>query len=133
MSNDKKSQVHKMAVLEFLYGTAARAIGNAALVAIEAQGNHAKADAMLREPLTRDGFAAGVRDELRQHHMTVEDAPVGAVVEAGSAVAKRLIRAADETVGEVKPRIVVLEVPAAPGDNPGIPDAFPGSNDFGSN
>lgn len=133
MSNDKKSQIHKMAVLEFLYGTAARAIGNAALVAIEAQGNHAKADAMLREPLTRDGFAAGVAAELRRIHLKLEDAPVGAVVEAASVVAKRLLRAADDAVGEVRPRIVVLEVPAAPGDRRGAPDPFPGSNSFGSN
>jgi len=82
--NAKRSQIHKQAVLEFLYATAAQSLGHVALAMVEANGDYDGAQSVLDNPLTRAGFAENVSKELRKAcgDVTIQDATV-VVLEVG--------------------------------------------------
>ena len=131
--NDKKKQAtHKQAVLEFLYATAAQSVAHAALMLIKGDSDYAKADKVLENPLSRNGFVAGVQEELAalgapdlQH----ADLATGEI--AGAAVGLRITKLARDAVQQPARKVVVVELPA------GVPvdmvPVFPRSNDFGRN
>ncbi len=130
--SDNRDDIHKQAVLEFLYATAAQAVGSVALVMVEANGDHGGARALMSNPLTRKGFAESVSKELRSAcgDVTIRDATVGQVADAAKAASKSVEhRAKGSFAGSTRPPLVVV---AQAGPNK-APDATPGSSDFGAN
>jgi hypothetical protein len=141
--SDKKDAVHKQAVLEFLYATAAQAVAHAAIALVEAHNDVDGADKILAEPFTRDLFEGAVESELSRvpGGPALRDATVGQVANAGKAVGRQVLESVAGTVdrASARPRssapIMVVEVSGLPTDNSPAPapDASPGSSDFGSN
>ena len=132
MDDKKRQAIHKQAVLEFMYATAAAAVGHTLMAMVESHGDYQSAQSVLSEPLTRDAFARGVQSELSKApgKPPMWDATVGQVADAARAAARTVARAADDCRrGASRPPIIVVN------DVEGVhsPDASPGSSSFGTN
>ncbi len=132
MDDKKRQAIHKRAVLEFMYATAASAVGHTLMAMVESHGDYQSAESVLAEPLTRDEFMRGVQRELGKvpGKPPMWDATVGQVAEAARAAARGVARAADDArKGASRPPIIVVN------DVEGVhsPDASRGSSSFGAN
>jgi hypothetical protein len=132
MDDKKRSEIHKRAVLEFLYASAVRAVAHATLAMVELNGDYEGADRVLESSLSRLAFAEEVKVKLAKvpGEPTIQSATVGQLADAAKGAAAKVAMDADEVFkGARKPRVVVVDVGMAPA----VPDAAPGSNDFGAN